>query len=342
MVLWLTLRKLQSRDPEARKAAAKELASAGSGHAKALEALVAQLAAEPVRDVRCALVEALGELRSPAAVVPVVNCLDNDEEWAVQIAAATALGKLASADSVQPLVRALCRRSPPLRAEACHALDSMGWQPADSSLHAWRCIALKDWKGAVVLGEDTFAALETLLQLDDFATVAEGVTEMGATPQSAELLVRALGTSRYDWQRLPLLAAAAKLKDRRLVDSILASLEKLETEEEDARRSGRVLGGSLLYSTLKKVRTQRLAAIEALGELGDSRAAAALERLRERLKTRQAAAQEDSHARMVETLRARGVDGMADAAFGSLAVDLDLAEDAKAEDAITAALARLA
>jgi len=44
---------------------------------------------------------------------------------------------------------------------------------------------------------------------------------------------------------------------------------------------------------------------------------------------------------LVETLRARGVDGMADAAFGSLAADLDLAEDAKAEDAITAALARL-
>lgn len=345
MALWLTLRKLRSKDPEARKRAAKELGSVSSGQPKALEALVAQLTVETIDKVRCALIEALGELRDPAAVDPVASCLENDRGWSgrdAQVAAAAALGRLASADAEQPLVRALRSDSPRLRAEACMALTSIGWQPTDSSARAWRCIAAKDWKGALAFGDNTFDALETLLQRDDFDTIAEGVAALGATPQSVELLVRALDASRFKSQRLPLLAAAAKLNDRRLVDPILALLEKLETEDGDARESGRVLGWSHARSGFLEIGAQRLAAVEALGELGDSRAAAPLERLREGLEAGHAAAQAESHAHMVGTLKAQGSAGLADAVLGSLAGHLDSQEDAEIAKAIAVALARLA
>lgn len=79
------------------------------------------------KDVRVAAVHGLGELGNETVVVePLINALQDDEEIEVQEAAAKALGRLASAKSIEALISVLGSPESKLTAASVEALGQIG------------------------------------------------------------------------------------------------------------------------------------------------------------------------------------------------------------------------
>jgi arylsulfatase A-like enzyme len=90
----------------------------------AVQPLVAHL---PFVQTRRETVEALADVADPAAVGPLVGCLETDEYVSVRVAAAAALGRLGGARAVQGLQTALAHeREEAVRAAARTALAALG------------------------------------------------------------------------------------------------------------------------------------------------------------------------------------------------------------------------
>jgi HEAT repeat protein len=93
----------------------------------ALPALVAHL---PFVQTRPETVVALASLEDPAAVGPLLGCLESDEYVPVRVAAAEGLGRLGGARAVQGLARALAREpEEAVRVALRAALARLGRKP---------------------------------------------------------------------------------------------------------------------------------------------------------------------------------------------------------------------
>lgn len=92
------------------------------GDIKAVKALIAGLKS-PHASVRDAAVEALGRLRAPEAVKPLLTCL-NDPDFTLNVV--KALGAIADVRAVKPLINLLKARHPLQREYAAKALGNIG------------------------------------------------------------------------------------------------------------------------------------------------------------------------------------------------------------------------
>jgi HEAT repeat protein len=131
------VKKLQSKDNDVRRAAAKELAEAGPGAGAAVGALTKALKDEDLF-VRRFSAQALGAIGPEAkAAVPALSAALKDRRKEVQEAAAVALGKI-GAPAVPALVGALrdADKEPVVRKRAAEALGAMGPEAGKPAVRA--------------------------------------------------------------------------------------------------------------------------------------------------------------------------------------------------------------
>ncbi len=244
-MLWWLLRQLNSEDPKTRAEAARKLGA--SGAPQAVVPLIAALR-DKDREVRKAVVEALGKIADPRATAALIETLQKNislrsvvivalgrsEDPRALAAVEEALKNERDESAWLSLVKVAASSGSPktrqvlldealrklevarYRKAAVEALEHLSWQPADERGRAIQAVFREDWTAAVALG-----------------------------PKAVEPLGWAL-------PRAEAARALARLGDQRAVGALTAVLQRSPSEE------------------------QKLAAVEALGAIGGLDAAKAL------------------------------------------------------------------
>ena len=244
-MLWWLLRQLNSEDPITRVEAARKLGA--SGAPQAVAPLIAALR-DKDREVRKAVVEALGKIADPRATAALIETLQknislrsvvivalgrsedpralaaveealkNERDESAWLSLVKVAASSGSPKTRQGLLNEALRRleAARYRKAAVEALEHLSWQPADERGRAIQAVFREDWTAAVALG-----------------------------PEAVEPLSWAL-------PRAEAARALARLGDQRAVGALSAVLQRSPSEE------------------------QKLAAVESLSAIGGLDAAKAL------------------------------------------------------------------
>ena len=136
-------------------------AALGSFGPEAIRELIAGLSTRH-RAVKLGIIEALGEIRDPLAVDPLVSHL-GDASVEVRWEAALALGEIGDARAVAPLLPGLRDPDRYVRYGTALALGKLGWAPAGDEEAGYRLLGLQDWAGLTALGAPAVPALSLAL-----------------------------------------------------------------------------------------------------------------------------------------------------------------------------------
>src|SRR6266545_6480532 len=207
-MLWWTLRRLRSSNPDARWRAAAKLYKLRD--ARTVGALIAALS-DFSSEVRTLAARALGEIGLPRTVGPLMAALKDwnsdvrlaamealvklagasveplltalmDQDGVVRRSAAEVLGKIKDARAVEPLLTRLADQSSDVRRHAARALEAMGWQPENPTHRALWAIAAGRFEAVVVAGVAAVEPLVATLTIDDTTLrvgVARALGELG-------------------------------------------------------------------------------------------------------------------------------------------------------------------
>jgi FOG: HEAT repeat len=115
----------------------------------------------PKVNVRIGAIEALGAIRSPRSVEPLIRKLKSDPDSEIRWVAALALGDIGDHRAVPALEEALHDSERYVRYGAVISLESFNWKPKDDSQDVYALIALQNWKAIRSFGP---AAVEPLAQ----------------------------------------------------------------------------------------------------------------------------------------------------------------------------------
>lgn len=252
-------RALGDADADVRVAAARALGA--SGLADAVAPLLGHLD-DATPPVRSAVVAALGSLRDPRSVVPLIGKIQ-DTRPDVRRAVVRALGELGNARAGSALVLALRDNEPEVRAAALGALSAVA---APDAVVAVTALLREETNVAV-----RAAALGALGALGKTEELKPAVAALGADSEDERRAAEAALVAAGDRARPVLLGCLESLADRDTVAGCASALT--------------VLGGSevapALQAALARGRLTAVAALGALGSLGDPRAlAVVLEQLR--------------------------------------------------------------
>jgi HEAT repeat protein len=157
------IRLLKHRNPDVQWLAAEALGTLGG---KTVIPLIKALDSRHPA-VRIGAIEALGEIRDPQAVRPLIRMMELDEKVEVRWVAALALGEIGDPAAIPSLIAALIDRERYVRYGAVRSLDRLGWIPQNDTERAYRAIALQDWHRVRQLGTAATAPLTYLLQDPD-------------------------------------------------------------------------------------------------------------------------------------------------------------------------------
>jgi HEAT repeat protein len=275
-MLWWTLQRLQSRNPEARRRAAASLyqrrdvrtveplltalrdfssevralvalALGEIGDARAVEPLVAVLKTWD-RRARWAAIEALAKFQERAA--PALLTALDDPDPDVRRVVIEALGNTGDRRAIEPLLPRLEDADYVTRRQAARAVEALGWHPQTARQRVLLAIATGQFESAVAERESAVEPLLVALQLDDAHVRSEAAWALGC------------------------------LEDRRAVEPLVAALQDLDRQvrlaaAEALGRFGDLRALGPLLDLLREQATdvqQRLRAIATLGKIGDSRA----------------------------------------------------------------------
>ena len=206
---------------------------------KAVEPLIAALK-DKDRKFRRYVAEALGKIKDPRAVEPLIATLRRDKDSLVRRDAARALGRIKDPRAVEPLIYALKDKKESVRLFAAKALGKIKDPRAVEPLIA----ALKDknervrWSAAEVLGriKDPRAVEPLIYDLKDKDNVVRYVAAEALgkikDPRAVKPLI---ATLRKDMRGLPFFLdakvrwhaaeALGRIKDPRVVEPLIAALK---------------------------------------------------------------------------------------------------------------------
>jgi len=232
--------------------------------------------------VRKAASESLGKIHDESAIQPLIAAL-SDRDNRVRESAAEALGKFGDARAVEPLIGALQSNADDLRKYAAEALGRIGDPRAVPPLIQaleWDYYQLFEATVGQRKATDPESEKELIDELSEKyvfirEAAARALGQIG-DPRAVEPLVAAL---KYVSQvvRRAAVEALGSIGDARAVLSLLAALKDHNADVHDAASEALIKLGAAavepLIDELKDERPEvRLASIDVLGKIGDTRA----------------------------------------------------------------------
>jgi HEAT repeat protein len=118
------------------------------------------------KDIRLGIIEALGEIRDPRAVDPLIGLLrdkDNEVRWE----AALALGEIADPRALGPLESALRDPDRYVRYGSAVSLEKMGWAPEEPARYAFLLAGKQEWDALAGMGKDAIPSLDIAAKDND-------------------------------------------------------------------------------------------------------------------------------------------------------------------------------
>jgi hypothetical protein len=130
------------------------------------------------KHTRLGVIEALGEIRDPQAVEPLIGLLgdkDNEVRWE----AALALGEIADPRALHPLEGALRDPDRYVRYGSAIALEKMGWVPDSPADLAFLLAGKQEWNALAYMGKDTIPSLDCAAKDHDSSVRLMAVRTLG-------------------------------------------------------------------------------------------------------------------------------------------------------------------
>ena len=153
------IRLLDHRNSDIRWRAADALGSLGEA---ATEPLLKVLEFPKIH-VRIGVIEALGEIKSPRSVDPLIHTLQTDGTSEVRWVAALALGEIGDIRAIPPLLVSLKDTDRYVRYGSAKALEQLGWSPQTDQDRASYYLALQEWDTVKKLGKSATGSIIDLL-----------------------------------------------------------------------------------------------------------------------------------------------------------------------------------
>ena len=136
------IRLLNHRDYEVQWRAADALGTLGETACDQLLSILEY----PKMHVRLGAIEALGDIKCPRSVEPIIRKLRTDKDNEVRWVAALSLGEIGDPRAVPPLVEALCDPDRYVRYGAVMSLEMLSWTPDNEETLASMLIAQQEWE----------------------------------------------------------------------------------------------------------------------------------------------------------------------------------------------------
>ena len=131
----------------------------------------------PKIHVRIGVIEALGEIKCPQSVEPLIHTLLTDKSSEVRWVASLALGEIGDARAIPPLLASLKDKDRYLRFGSAKSLRQLGWSPQTDQERASYYLALQDWDSVKKLGKSATGPLIDLLN-DQHPAMRAQITEI--------------------------------------------------------------------------------------------------------------------------------------------------------------------
>ncbi len=270
-MFWLTMRQLKSGTAKARMKAAKELWR--EANPRALEGLAEAVLNDPDPEVRQVAVSALGRLKIPGRMEPLLKALQDTDSEVIR-SALLALRRAPDDGVVNHMVPLLWHRDFGVRASAAQAIDTLRWAPSDREQRIWFCVAKGWYERAASQGPEALPALKLSFETGPVSAAVRAVEAMGSISDQGVVgvLCQALN-SRDPAVCIAATGALARVGGSEAVQALVPCLRSPHTQirAESARSLG-ILGASeatkaicnLLQDKEWEVRRE---AVSALGKL---------------------------------------------------------------------------
>jgi len=118
----------------------------------------------PKINVRIGAIEALGAIKSPRSVEPLIHTLMTDESNEVRWVAALALGEIGDKRSIPSLLASLQDEDRYVRYGSVKALEQIGWSAQTDQDRAYYYIALQEWDAIKKMGKSATGPLIALFK----------------------------------------------------------------------------------------------------------------------------------------------------------------------------------
>ncbi|MFA5220965.1 MAG: HEAT repeat domain-containing protein [Methanoregula sp.] len=115
----------------------------------------------PKVHVRLGAIEALGEIKCPRSIDPLIHNLKTDPDNEVRFVAALVLGQIGDSHAVPALCEALMDGDRYVRYGAIKSLEQLNWKPENEIIKTYSLIAAQEWQDIHKMGH---AAVEPLVQ----------------------------------------------------------------------------------------------------------------------------------------------------------------------------------
>jgi hypothetical protein len=148
---------------------------------------------------RLGIIEALGKLKDPRALEPLIQTLA-DENPEIRWDSAISLGGLDDKRAIPALRKALEDNDKYVRYGAASALSKIGWIPSDNHEKALLFMGMQEWWVLKQMGKQAVPALAVALQDRESSVRLKVIETLGEIhdKDSAPLLIRALGDENAD------------------------------------------------------------------------------------------------------------------------------------------------
>lgn len=140
------------------------------GGINAIQSLISLLGQRHYLQEHTLAIKALGRMRNPVAVKPLLSLLKLEKGLALRDEIIKALSRIAEAEADQ-LVAALKRELPAIRCGAAEALKKSGWAPKSDTEKIYYLAARCKWKKVAEFGADAKDALLLSLKNSDSETI---------------------------------------------------------------------------------------------------------------------------------------------------------------------------
>ncbi len=237
------MRQLKSGTPVSRKKAAQELWR--EPNPRALSGLTDAALTDPDPNVRQVATSAIGRLRIPERLDPLMKALQDQQPDVVR-SALLALRAVNDERVLQKLVSLLRHNDFAVRTGAAQTIDTMRWAPPDREQRVWFCVAKGWYDRAANLGAEAMPALKLTAETGPLSAAVRAIEALGRIPDPS--VVKLLCNALHSLEPAVCIAATdalGKVGGSEAVAALIPCLRNIHTQiRAEAARALGILGAA--------------------------------------------------------------------------------------------------